>query len=191
MKTTLHILSLLFLINCSNKTDTQMKNNFSLKYFEKDNFTELKDEYIAKTIQINHNKINVDLNFDNKNPKIEELKLLNKFLVHLENTIIQNEIRLKNDFGSSEENNVKEYISTHLQEIPKNELSKLINENDKSKNNEQKIFEKLKLTRIGIYPQDKFQYGVFDYTIGENFTQYVISIRTDKEGKIEKITIES
>lgn len=191
MKTTLQILSLLFLINCSNKTDTQMKNNFSLKYFEKDNFTELKDEYIAKTIQINHNKINVDLNFDNKNPKIEELKLLNKFLVHLENTIIQNEIRLKNDFGSSEENNVKEYISTHLQEIPKNELSKLINENDKSKNNEQKIFEKLKLTRIGIYPQDKFQYGVFDYTIGENFTQYVISIRTDKEGKIEKITIES
>ncbi|MCG2792093.1 MAG: DUF2004 domain-containing protein [Weeksellaceae bacterium] len=98
---------------------------------------------------------------------------------------------MKKDFKSKEENTVREYISHHLNEIPKNELKILIDANDKTKSDEQKLFEKVKLIRVGIFPQDNPYYGVFDYSIGVNYTQYLISIQVDKTGKIIDITMES
>lgn len=163
----------------------------NIKYFEKVNFKNLKEKYITKTVAINKDKINIDLNFDNKNPSENELKTLSSFLSNLENIIQQNKSRIDNDFKSPEENTVREFISHHLNEIPKNELNQLIEKNDKTKTNEQKLFEKIKLKRIGIYSGDKINYGTFDYTIGEIYTQYLIVIKVDEKGKIIDIAIES
>ncbi|WP_312768314.1 DUF2004 domain-containing protein [Epilithonimonas sp.] len=178
----------LITISCSNTTSAQ-KNN--IKYFETVNFKNLKEEYITKTVTINKDKVNIDLNFDNKNPSENELKTLNSFFSNLENIIQQNKSRIDNDFKSSEENTVREYISHHLSEIPENELNQLIDRNDKIKSDEQKLFEKIKLKRIGIYPKDNINYGTFDYTIGETYTQYLIVIKINEKGKIIDVTIES
>jgi len=162
-----------------------------MKYFEKTNFKNLSDEYIAQVIETNQNKIRIDLNFENKNPSDDELETFSGFLFQLENIIQQNEIRIQKDFESPEENTVREYISHHLNEIPKIEINKFINKNDKTKSDKEKLFQKLKLVRIGIYPLENSYYSIFDYTIGENYTQYLISIQIDKTGKIIDITMES
>lgn len=188
MKIFLYISFLLITISCSNTTSAQMNN---IKYFETVNFKNLKEEYIAKTVTIDKDKINIDLNFANKNPSENELKTLNSFLSNLENIIQQNKSRIDNDFKSSQENTVREYISHHLSDIPKNNLNQLIDKNDKTKNDEQKLFNKIKLKRIGIYSGDNMNYGTFDYTIGEIYTQYLIVIKVDQKGKIIDITIES
>lgn len=94
-----------------------------------------------------------------------------------------NTIEIRKEFENSEENTVKEYISHHLAEIPKDELDELMSSKDKTKSDKEKLFEKIKLTRIGIYPQDKDQYAIFDYTIGETYTQYLLVVKTDKNGK--------
>jgi len=138
-----------------------------MKFFEKTNFKNLSDEYIAQVIEINQNNIRVDLNFENKNPTDDELKTLRNFLSQLENIIQQNQIRIQKDFKGSEKNIIREYISHHLNEIPKIEINKLIDKNDKTKSDKEKLFQKLKLVRIGIYPQENSYYSIFDYTIGE------------------------
>ena len=161
-----------------------------MKYFESENFENLKDAYLIKSVEIDKQKINIDLNFD-KTPSDDELITLNLFLNGLSKTIKVNQIETRKEFENPEENTVKEYISHHLAEIPKNELNQLIDSNSKTKSDEEKLFEKFKLTRIGIYPQDHKQYAIFDYTIGEKFTQYLLVIITDKDGKIIEITIES
>ena len=191
MKNTLQFLILLIFIGCSKYSEGQTKNN-SIKYFEETNFKNIKEEYIQKQVNIKNQKIDIDLSFDNLKPNETELTNLNQFLTQLEKILLSNENRMKIDFKKSDINDsVSEYISHHLQEISEKELSKIIDINDKSKSNEEKLFEKLKIRRIGIYPQDKFQFAVFDYTIGTDYTQYLLCIKTDSKGKILEMTIES
>lgn len=162
-----------------------------MKYFESVDFKNLNETYLTKSVVIDNEKVNVNLNFDKTKLSDEELTKLKSFLNQLSKTIKVNAIDLKKEFESSEENTVKEYISHHLAEIPKDELNKLIDSNNKIRSEEEKLFEKIKLTRIGIYPQDHEQYAIFDYTFGEKYTQYLLVIITDKDGKIIEIIIES
>jgi len=178
------------LASCS-KNSSQPKNDSSMKYFETLNFKNLTDSYISKDINIDGNKISIDLNFENNQPTTKELKNLNQFLDKLSKTVETNDSRIKSEFKSPNENSVKDYITHHLSEISTDELQHLIDVKDKSKTDEVRLLEKLRLKRIGIYPQDNNQYSVFDYTIGEELTQYLIVILTDKEGKIIDITMES
>ena len=54
-----------------------------------------------------------------------------------------------------------------------------------------KFLNKIKLVRIGIYPEDSDSMATFDYTIGRDLTQYLIVIRFDSEGKLVEIVMES
>ena len=142
-------------------------------------------------IEIDQQNINIDLNFENNKPTDNQLNSLDLFLNQLSKIIKINETKIRSEFVSSVDNVVNEYISYHLSEIPKDELHQLIDYNNKSKSDRLKLFEKIKLTRVGIYPQDNERYAIFDYTIGEKYTQYLIVITTDKNGKIIDVTTES
>lgn len=187
MKTFYKILTaislLIFCINSAQKT--------SIKYFENTDFKNLKDPYLYKTINLNGTKVNIDLNFDNKTPTNEDIQNLSEFLNHLTENIKACTTKLRKEFNTTSENVIKEYIDHHLSEIPKKDLARLINLQDKSKTNSRKLLEKLKLTRIGIYAQNYDQYSIFDYTIGEEFTQYLIVFTLNKNGEIVDITMES
>lgn len=190
MKIISYLSVILIVLSCS-KNPAQSKNDSSMKYFETTNFKNLNDNYISKDISINGNKINIDLNFENNQPTTEELENLNKFLNKLSKIIEANDDKTKSEFKSPNENSVKDYITHHLSEISNPELQQLIDTKDKSKTDVVKLLEKLRLKRVGIYPQDNNQYSVFDYTIGEELTQYLIVIFTDKEGKIIDVAMES
>lgn len=186
-----YLLVIILLMSCSEKNSAQTKNHLSMKYFESENFEPLKDEYLVKSVEIDKQKIKIDLNFDNAKPSAEELNTLNSFLIQLSETIKVNTTEIRKEFESSEDNTVREYISHHLSEISKDELHQLIDPNDKTKSDEEKLFANIRLIRAGIYPQDQEQYAVFDYTIGEKYTQYLIVVITDKAGKIIDIVMES
>lgn len=191
MKTIFNFFIFSIFIFLSANSCAQSKS-LSIKYFENIDFSNLKEEYVQKTVQINNEKIDIDISFNNKNPSSKDLEKLSDFLNKLEFILKENDIKMKNYFDNSEqENNVKEYLTHHLKEMPKAELSTLIRSDDTNKSNEQKLFEKLRLKRIGIIPQEKFDFAIFDYTIGEEYTQYILCIKTDEKGKIQVITIES
>ena len=185
------VLIIIFFTGCSEKNSAQTKKHLPMKYFESENFENLKEEYLTKSIEIDKQKININLNFDQAKPSDEELITLNSFLNKLSTTIKVNTIKIRNEFEKPKNNTVNEYITHHLAEISKGELYQLIDSNDKTKSDKEKLFDKIKLTRIGIYPQDHERFAIFDYTIGENYTQYLIVITTDKNGKIIDVTTES
>lgn len=161
-----------------------------VKYFEAINFNPVNDEYISDSIDINGESIEIDLNFENKNTTQQELETLNNFLENIANYLDKNSAAITEDL-KTEESTVNDYISNHLEEIPEEELEKIIDLKNTDKTNEEKLFEKLKLKRIGIYPQTADQYAVFDYSIGEEFTQYLVVIYTDENGNITDISMES
>lgn len=158
-----------------------------VKYFEDTNFTE---SYIQKTININGDSIKMDLNFESEDPNQQEIETTNNFLEKLPIFLSKNSTAIVND-SKNEENTVNEYIAHHLEEISKQDLAKLIDLNNNSKSNEEKLLENLKVKRIGIYPQNPEQFAVFDYSIGEELTQYLVVIYTDKNGNITDISMES
>ena len=49
----------------------------------------------------------------------------------------------------------------------------------------------LHLNRIGFYPHDAQHYAVFDYTLGEEYTDYLLVVVLNDAGEIEYITMES
>lgn len=161
-----------------------------VKYFEAVNFNPVNDKYISDSININGESVEIDLNFENKNPTQQELKTLNNFLENTANYLNKNSAAITED-AKTQESTVNEYISHHLDEISEEELQKIIDLENTDKTNEEKLLEKLKLNRIGIYPQTPDQYAVFDYSIGEEYTQYLVVIYTDQNGNIADISMES
>ncbi len=188
MKQILQIFIILIFSCCSNNNNGK---NMDIKYFENIDFKKLNDKYISKSIKLNNESVDIDLNFDNKNPNENQILILKSYFENLDKIIEQNSKKIKSEFESNEVNDVKEYIYHHLQEIPKDELSKIIDLDNKNKTDKLKLLEKLQLKRIGFFPQENSYYAIFDYTIGYNFTQYLISITTDKEGKIIDVKMES
>lgn len=55
------------------------------------------------------------------------------------------------------------------------------------------VFSNVYLKRVGIYPGNEETFGIFDYSINPDLTQYLFVIETDCFGKItsEKVFIES
>jgi hypothetical protein len=65
---------------------------------------------------------------------------------------------------------------------------------DKSKDMEKQknqMLNKIHLKRIGIYPEEPVSYGVFDYTINDDLTPYLIVVRFDDKGKIIETAMEN
>jgi hypothetical protein len=53
------------------------------------------------------------------------------------------------------------------------------------------MLNKIHLKRIGLYPEEPVSYGVFDYTINDDLTPYLIVVRFDDKGKIIETAMEN
>ena len=53
------------------------------------------------------------------------------------------------------------------------------------------LLKKLHLVRVGLYPDSKDQFAIFDYSIGKELTNYLVVINTDENGNLEYMTMES
>ena len=50
---------------------------------------------------------------------------------------------------------------------------------------------KLQLVRVGIYPDSTGQFAIFDYSLGQEMTNYLVVINTDENGNLDYMTMES
>jgi len=73
-------------------------------------------------------------------------------------------------------------IEHHLEEVGNDELSLLVNFENKSIELEKQLLDKIQLVRIGFYPDSKDVFAIFDYSIGEEITNYLIVINTNEKG---------
>ena len=167
--------------------------NLELPYFGQINLTQLKEYYVTETV-FNGLPISLDLNFKNKIISREQAINIKNFLGNISILDIQNKVEINNDFN--EDGEAKDYINFYLAEFDEEELRGIIDYDNEDKPKEEQLLSKLRLIRIGLYPDEKFgasDYGVFDYSIdidGEACNQLLV-VKTNETGDIDHLTWES
>jgi hypothetical protein len=161
---------------------------YILPNFEGLDLKSLEEFYDAK-IQFNGNEIDLDLNFELDSIDAKRLDIVKDFIENLSkfNSIAVKAI--KDDFISND--TVKDYIKHHLEELDEEDLSSIIDKSDKAISAEDQMLLKLHLKRIGFYPENEQLFAMFDYTIGEELTDYVIVVNFTEEGEMDYLTMEN
>ena len=117
--------------------------------------TENLEEYYNVDIELNGNKIQVDLNFEHQTVDTLILDKIKNFIEKLEKFDKLNKTYILNDYNDEDGDTVKFYLEHHLEEVDKEELTKLVNFDDTITEPEQQLLSKLKLVRVGLYPEMK------------------------------------
>ena len=153
--------------------------------------TENLEESYDANIEISGNEIRVDLNFENKTIDTKTLDKVRNLLENIEEYDTLNKSYILSDYNNEDGDTVKFYLQHHLEEIGEEELAGLINFEDKTRNIEQQLLKKLNLVRVGLYPDNEENFAVFDYSIGEEITNYLVVISTDWNGQLDYMAMES
>ena len=149
------------------------------------------EQYYDTNINFNSTQVQVDLNFGGETIAPEKLELAGRFIDNIRIHDINNRKRIEVDFNDEDGETVGAYIQHHLEELNPADLAELIGGNVKTDEKPGLLLKKLRLVRVGVYPEREDHFGVFDYSFGEEFTNYLVVIFTDENGNIDYITMES
>ncbi|MBX7227042.1 MAG: DUF2004 domain-containing protein [Chitinophagales bacterium] len=163
---------------------------FSLPYFGQ-LFSDRLEEYYCVEVDFNGREIQLDLNFEQDTLDLETINMLKQFIEDIEKLDKSNEQYLLNDYYDESGETVKFYLEHHLNNIPEEQLSTLINFKDQSVEPILQLLSKLNLVRVGLYPNDEENFAVFDYSIGKDFTNYLVVINLNVQKEVDYITMES
>ncbi|RZK30141.1 MAG: DUF2004 domain-containing protein [Hymenobacter sp.] len=164
--------------------------NFALPYFEQLQLDSL-EKYYSTKIELNGTTVRLDLNFEDKTAALSTMKSVKKIIDDIPRLDKQNKVYIDNDFNDENGDTVRFYLEHHLEVADKQELSTLIDFNDKGTEPEKQLLAKLHLIRIGLYPNNDENFAVFDYSLGESFTNYLVVINLNIKGKLDYMTMES
>ncbi|MEO7488960.1 MAG: DUF2004 domain-containing protein [Ferruginibacter sp.] len=149
------------------------------------------EAYYDATINYDGKGIELDLNFENKTSDSKQMDAVKGFIDRIAEFDKKNRKYIDKDYTDDEGDTVKLYVQHHLEDIGKVELSKLVDFDNNAISSEQQLVKALHLVRVGLYPDSEDQFAIFDYSIGRDLTDYLVVINTDKNGKLDYMTMES
>lgn len=149
------------------------------------------EEYYDVEILFNDKEIQIDLNFESKTIDPQRLELAKQFIDNIRIHDLNNKKLIEADYKDEEGDTVKFYLEHHLEELGEEELSALVDVNSKSSEHEKQLLQKLHLVRVGLYPDSADQFAIFDYSIGQDITNYLVVLFTDENGNLDYMTMES
>ena len=165
---------------------------YKLPYFEEIDLNQL-EEYYNVEIDNKSHKIGIDLNFKAKKIEAQLFDKVKKIIENIESEDSKNRTYITSDFKDENGDAVKEFLEFHIEELAE-ELSGIVNFEDKSNSPEKQLLEKLKLVRIGFYPDGEYgtdSFIIFDYTVDRELSDQIIVVNVDKEGKLINLAWES
>ncbi|MFL9483513.1 DUF2004 domain-containing protein [Chitinophagaceae bacterium LWZ2-11] len=164
--------------------------NITLPYFGELNSDSL-DEYYDEEIEFNGRQIDLDLNFENETIEPAKLESVKRFIENIALYNAKNEERIMVDYNDEDCDTAKTYAEHHLEELSKDDLSQLVDFDDKSIDPERQLLKKLQLVRVGLYPDNDEDFAIFDYSIGQDLTNYLVVVFTNVNGEMDYMTMES
>ena len=165
---------------------------YQLPHFEEIDLTQVNEYYEAK-IELNGQEIRIDLNFEKHQLEAKLFDIIKGFLEKIELQNTKNRTFIDADFKDENGDTIREYLEFHTEEL-KEELSEIINFDDQGNSPEQQLMEKLKLVRMGFYPDGKYgseSFVIFDYTVDRTITDQLIVVNIGKEGELLNLAWES
>jgi hypothetical protein len=86
---------------------------------------------------------------------------------------------------------VRLYIEHHLSELPGQTLQTLFATTRASEIMPALFLSRMVLQRVGLYPCDETRTAIFDYTLDEDVTSYLLVVRFDAAGEVRSVEMES
>ena len=163
---------------------------YTLPQFGQIDTTNLEDSYDVE-IEFDGDKIQIDLNFDDKTIGTKRLDKVKKFIEKIKDFDIKNKKYIEKDYKDEDADTVRTYVQHHLEEMERENLKGLVDFENEKMDPEIQLMRKLRLVRIGFYPDDEDEFAVFDYSIGTALTNYLVVININENGKLEDMTMES
>lgn len=164
--------------------------NYSLPHFGELDPKNLEEDYDVD-IDFNGQEIQIDLNFENNSIDTKRLDIVKKFIENIAMFDEKNKKYIEQDYTDEDCDTVRTYVEHHLEEIEKDELSGLVDFDNQVINPKIQLMNSLRLVRLGLYPDSEEQFAIFDYSIGQDLTQYLVVINTDENGNLDYMTMES
>jgi hypothetical protein len=159
-----------------------------LPFFNELNSDSLTDYYEA-TIDFEQATIQLDINFDETTIDPDKLLTVMNYLDELQAIIGIAKKGIFNDFENGED--VKEFLTFHIEELDKSDLDSLLKHADKTLSLEQQILSILKLRRIGFYPDDDDEFAILDFVLDKEISQYILVVKINDSKTVDHITMES
>ena len=157
--------------------------------FGKIDFNNLEMDYYAYNHLVNDISITMDLNFDQDTMEEEFNIIIIRFIEKIPELTKYIHKQINKEFTDGKV--VSEYIDHHFKDCDTSELAAIGIDTEKEEQEIKKsMLEKIHLKRIGIYPEYK-TFGVFDFTLNADITQYLIVVNVNKNGEVLNIVIES
>ena len=166
--------------------------DYSLPYFGQINLNAL-NEYYDAVIDLNDKNVKLDINFDKTTIEKFSMDKIKPFIENIGNFDKQNKSYIDKDFNDENGDTVKEYVTFHVEELG-DEFLEQINIDSNQIDKEQQFLTKLHLTRVGLYPDGKYNtsyFAVFDYTVNKDLTNQLIVVKTDDKGNLDHLSWES
>jgi len=173
----------------SNTVNVEVKNKTEeLPFFGTITLSNARD-YEVDNVKINKNNVSIDLNFEGEEINPKTLNDIRNILTNIEDieNKVKNEIRKYID----QKGMVKEYFQFHIDEIDEQELKGYLKDTDQNLTTELQLFSKLELKRVGFFPDSPKFVAILDYRVASEFSDDILVVILNKEGEIEKITVES
>jgi len=98
---------------------------------------------------------------------------------------------LKAEFTEKPEGTVSIYLSHHAEELGEKDLLRIFGIDDPDDLDINHLLEALQLQRIGLYPGSEGFSAVFDYTIDEEATDYILAVEFDRDGEVFGVSMDS
>lgn len=156
-----------------------------IKYFGKIECPPVEDNYEG-VICFEEGEVDLDVSLNNSTQDNTWSDELENYLEDLAQIKGRNEKALTSDYRDG--GAVREYIEYHIEDDPLI-LVDLFDDTSLKNDNEQ-MRDALRLEHIAFYPGDE-KFAVWDYTIGQEYTDMYVVIYTDNKGRILSITWES
>lgn len=150
------------------------------------------EEYYEVDAEMNGKVVQIDLNFEANTLSLENFERVKSFIENIEKFDQNNHAYIQQNFEGEHDGTVKEYVDFHLDELSDDFLVHIGISNSIDKT--QQFLNKLYLTRIGLYPDGKYDtsyFAVFDYTVNRELSDQLMVVKTDHQGHLDHLSWES
>ncbi len=149
------------------------------------------DGYWQFALPMRGGEVPVDINVDGD---VFTKAMLEEIKVFIADAVRFDEISrdaLKQEHTEKPEGTVSTYLSHHAEELSEKELVKIFGVEDPDDLTIDHLIDALQLKRIGLYPGADDLTAVFDYTIDEEATDYILAVEFDRDGEVFGISMDS
>jgi hypothetical protein len=136
-------------------------------------------------------EVPVDINVDGDAFTKEMLAEIGKFISDAARFDEISRDAFKAEFTANPEGEVSIYLSHHAEELGQKDLLRIFGIEDPDDLDINHLLEALQLKRIGLYPGSEEYCAVFDYTIDEEATDYILSVEFNADGEVYGISMDS